>query len=161
MFVVRASVLLDLLATYQPELASGLRLLAAEPDRLDEMWPLLTKIAIDHAVAEPAAADGRVAVVPGDFGWDDVGDFSSLGSLIADTEDVPGLKVLGPRDHVVVDDARGLVVPASGRTVAVLGLDDIVVVDTPDAVLVTTRARAQEVKSLVDELKGRGRTDLT
>ena len=161
MFVVRASVLLDLLATYQPELASGLRLLAAEPDRLDELWPVLTKIAIDHAVAEPAAADGRVAVVPGDFGWDDVGDFSSLGSLVADTEDVPGLKVLGPRDHVVVNDARGLVVPGSGRTVAVLGLDDIVVVDTPDAVLVTTRARAQEVKSLVDELKGRGRTDLT
>jgi mannose-1-phosphate guanylyltransferase len=161
MFVVRASVLLDLLATYQPELASGLRLLAAEPDRLDEMWPVLTKIAIDHAVAEPAAADGRVAVVPGDFGWDDVGDFSSLGSLVADTADVPGLKVLGPRDHVVVNDARGLVVPGSGRTVAVLGLDDIVVVDTPDAVLVTTRARAQEVKSLVDELKGRGRTDLT
>jgi mannose-1-phosphate guanylyltransferase len=154
-------VLLDLLATYQPDLASGLRLLAAEPDRLDEMWPVLTKIAIDHAVAEPAAADGRVAVVPGDFGWDDVGDFSSLGSLIADTEDVPGLKVLGPRDHVVVNDARGLVVPGSGRTVAVLGLDDIVVVDTPDAVLVTTRARAQEVKSLVDELKARGRTDLT
>ena len=161
MFVVRASVLLDLLATYQPDLASGLRLLAAEPDRLDELWPGLTKIASDHAVAEPAAADGRVAVVPGDFGWDDVGDFSSLGSLVADTEDVPGLKILGPRDHVLVNDARGLVVPGSGRTVAVLGLDDIVVVDTPDAVLVTTRARAQEVKSLVDELKGRGRTDLT
>jgi mannose-1-phosphate guanylyltransferase len=161
MFVVRASVLLDLLATYQPELARGLRLLAAEPDRLEELWPALTRIAIDHAVAEPAAADGRVAVVPGDFGWDDVGDFSSLGSLIADAEDVPGLKVLGPSDHVVVHEAHGLVVPGSGRTVAVLGLDDIVVVDTPDAVLVTTRARAQEVKSLVDDLKGRGRTDLT
>ena len=67
MFVVRASVLLDLLASYQPELARGLRALAAEPERLEELWPGLTKIAIDHAVAEPAAADGRVAVVPGDL----------------------------------------------------------------------------------------------
>jgi mannose-1-phosphate guanylyltransferase len=137
MFVVRASVLLD------------------------ELWPSLTKIAIDHAVAEPAAADGRVAVVPGDFGWDDVGDFSSLGSLIADDEELPGVKILGSRDQVVVNEARGLVVPGSGRTVAVLGLDDVVVVDTPDAVLVTTRARAQEVKALVDALKNSGRAGLT
>jgi mannose-1-phosphate guanylyltransferase len=161
MFVVRASVLLDLLATYQPELARGLRVLAAEPERLEELWPSLTKIAIDHAVAEPAAADGRVAVVPGDFGWDDVGDFSSLGSLIADDEELPGVKILGSRDQVVVNEARGLVVPGSGRTVAVLGLDDVVVVDTPDAVLVTTRARAQEVKALVDALKNSGRAGLT
>ena len=54
------------------------------------VWPALTKIAIDHAVAEPAAAAGRVAVVPGDFGWDDVGDFASLGALLADADDVPG-----------------------------------------------------------------------
>ena len=111
MFVVRASVLLDLLASYQPELARGLRALAAEPERLEELWPSLTKIAIDHAVAEPAAADGRVAVVPGDFGWDDVGDFSSLGSLIADDEELPGVKILGSRDQVVVNEASG-----SGRT---------------------------------------------
>jgi mannose-1-phosphate guanylyltransferase len=161
MFVVQASVLLDLLASYQPELARGLRALAAEPERLEELWPGLTKIAIDHAVAEPAAADGRVAVVPGTFDWDDVGDFSSLGSLIADIDDLPGVKILGSRDHVLTHEARGLVVPASGRTVAVLGLEDIVVVDTPDAVLVTTRARAQEVKALVDELKSSGRAGLT
>ena len=54
-----------------------------------------------------------------------------------------------------------MVIPGSGRTVAVLGLDDIVVVDTPDALLVTTRARAQDVKALVDLLKASGRTDLT
>jgi mannose-1-phosphate guanylyltransferase len=161
MFVVQASVLLDLLAGYQPELARGLRTLAAEPERLEELWPGLTKIAIDHAVAEPAAADGRVAVVPGDFGWDDVGDFSSLGSLIADSDDLPGVKILGSRDHVIAHGARGLVVPGSGRTVAVLGLEDVVVVDTPDALLVTTRARAQDVKALVEELKSSGRAGLT
>ena len=58
-------------------------------------------------------------------------------------------------------DTGGVVVPAGGRRVAVVGLDDVVVVDTPDALLVTTRARAQDVKAVVDALKAQGRTDLT
>jgi mannose-1-phosphate guanylyltransferase len=161
MFVVRASVLLDLLADVHPKLAAGLRDIAADPARLAELWPGLTNIAIDHAVAEPAAAVGRVAVVPGRFTWDDVGDFASLGSLLSDAVAVPGLKILGEVDLVLAKDTRGVVVPGSGRTVAVLGLDDIVVVDTPDAVLVTTVERAQDVKGLVDLLKANGRADLT
>ena len=58
MFVVRASVLLDLLAENHPELAAGLRAIAADPARSEERWPGLTRIAIDYAVAEPAAAAG-------------------------------------------------------------------------------------------------------
>ena len=161
MFVVKASVLLDLLAEFHPAMAAGLRAIAAEPARLEELWPGLTKVAIDHAVAEPAAARGRVAVVPGAFTWDDVGDFASLGSLLSDAAAMPGLRVLGEVDLVLAKDTTGLVIPGSGRTVAVLGLDDIVVVDTPDALLVTTRARAQDVKVLVDLLKATERADLT
>jgi mannose-1-phosphate guanylyltransferase len=161
MFVVKTSVLLDLLAETLPGLAAGLRDIAAVPARLAELWPGLTKISIDHAVAEPAAAEGRVAVVPGPFTWDDVGDFASLGSLLPDAVADPGLKVLGEVDLVLAKDSTGVVVPGSGRTVAVLGLDDIVVVDTPDAVLVTTRERAQDVKAIVDLLKATGRSDLT
>jgi mannose-1-phosphate guanylyltransferase len=161
MFVVRATVLLDLLADFHPRLAAGLRDIAAEPARLEELWPGLTSVAIDHAVAEPAAAVGRVAVVPGRFTWDDVGDFASLGSLLPEVAGVPGLKVLGEVDLVLAKDATGVVIPGSGRTVAVLGLDDIVVVDTPDALLITTRARAQEVKTLTHLLKASGRADLT
>jgi len=161
MFVVGATVLLDLLAGFHPALAAGLREIAAEPARLAELWPGLTAIAIDNAVAEPAAAVGRVAVVPGRFTWDDVGDFNSLGSLLPDVAAAPGLKVLGDVALVLANDATGVVVPGSGRTVAVLGLDDIVVVDTPDAVLVTTRARAQEVKVLTQMLRATGRADLT
>ena len=78
MFVARASTLLDLLAENHPELAAGLRAIAADPSSLEERWPGLTRIAIDHAVAEPAAAAGRVAMVPGPFGWEDLGDFASL-----------------------------------------------------------------------------------
>ena len=161
MFVVGATVLLDLLSDFHPKLAAGLRDIAAEPARLGELWPGLTSLAIDHAVAEPAATAGRVAVVPGRFTWDDVGDFASLGSLLSDVSAAPGLKILGEVDLVLAKDTTGVVIPGSGRMVAVLGLDDIVVVDTADAVLVTTRQRAQDVKTLTELLRASGRADLT
>jgi mannose-1-phosphate guanylyltransferase len=159
MFLVRATTLLDLLAENHPELASGLRAIAAEPSLLEELWPSLTRIAIDHAVAEPAAAAGRVAMVPGPFGWEDVGDFAALAAMTADGPS--GVKVLGDETLVLSLDASGIVVPSAGRTVAVVGLDDVVVVDTGDALLVTTYARAQDVKAIVDQLKQGGRSDLT
>src|SRR6476619_4012942 len=159
MFVVRVSVLLDLLATWHPDLAAGVREVAARPDALAARWDTLEKIAIHHAVAAPAAAAGRVAVVHGTFGWDDVGDFHSLATLLPDTPG--GLKVLGDEHLVEAVDTTGVVVPAAGRTVAVVGLTDVVVVDTGDALLVTTRQRAQDVKGIVDTLKATGRARLT
>jgi mannose-1-phosphate guanylyltransferase len=158
MFVAQASVILELLAIEHPDLAAGVRAIAAEPERLEEIWPGLTKIAIDHAVAEPAAAAGRVAVVPGSFGWEDIGDFEALAGLLGGAG---GLRVLGDAGAVVGRDATGLVVPGGDRLVAVLGLDDVVVVDTGDALLVTTTERAQDVKAIVEALKQGGRTDLT
>ena len=171
MFVVRATTLLDLLEQWHPELTRGLRAIAADPTRLPEVWPSLTRIAIDHAVAEPAADAGRVVVVPAPFEWDDVGDFASLATLLpASTGGDPAgdggdgihdLRVLGDPADVIAIDAGGVVVPGGGRRIAIVGLDDVVVVDTPDALLVTTRARAQDVKAVVDALKAEGRADLT
>lgn len=175
MFVVRAAVLLDLLAEHAPALAEGLRRIGESwdtPQReavLDATWPGLPSLPIDTAVAEPAADAGRVAVVPGSFRWDDVGDWTSLGDLLdpgGDGTDVPlggpaeGLRVLGDPGRVVCKDATGVVVPSGGRLVVLSGVHDVVVVDTLDAVLVTTRERAQEVKDVVDILKREGRTDL-
>src|SRR3954447_4539723 len=159
MFVARAGVLLDLLAVEHPHLAARLRAIAEDPDRLAEIWPGLTKIAIDHAVAEPAAAAGKVAVVPAAFGWEDVGDFDALADLVP--EGGSGVKVLGDPASVLSRGSTGLVVAHGGRMVAVLGLEDVVVVDTGDALLVTTTAHAQEVKSVVEALKASGRSDLT
>jgi mannose-1-phosphate guanylyltransferase len=159
MFVVRPTVLLDLLAESDPGFAVSLREIAADPARLEETWPTLPKIALDHAVAEPAATAGRVVTVPASFGWDDIGDFDSLATILQDGG--AGLTVLGDADLVEGIDSTGLVVPAGGKQIAVVGLDDVVVVDTPDALLVTTRARAQQVKDVVAALKERGRTDLT
>lgn len=158
MFVVRASVLLDLLGRWHPQLAAGLRQIAAEPHRLAELWDGLEKIAIDHAVAEPAADEGLVAMVPGSFDWDDVGDFKALTGLLAQ-EDEP-MTVVGDAANVRSIDSEGLVVSESGRMVAVVGLEDVVVVETDDALLVTSRARAQDVRLVVQALKDEGRTDL-
>ncbi len=158
MFVVRPSVLLDLLGENDPEFAATLRRIAAEPALLPQLWPSLPKIALDHAVAEPAADAGRVAVVPAAFDWDDVGDFASLGGLLGVEEGA--MTVLGDSDLVRGVDSSGLVIPVSGRTVAVIGLDDVVVVDTPDALLITTRDRAQDVKQVVTALAEAGRDDL-
>jgi mannose-1-phosphate guanylyltransferase len=159
MFVVRPRVLLGLLAARDPDFAASLRALAASPERLEEIWPTLPRIAIDHAVAEPAADEGRVATVPGEFAWDDIGDFRSLSDVLGDA--AGDVRVLGDAGLVRAEAASGLVVPGSGRLVALVGVDDVVVVDTPDAVLVTTRARAQEVKAIVDRLRETGRADLT
>ncbi|GAA1925481.1 mannose-1-phosphate guanylyltransferase [Nocardioides lentus] len=150
MFVARADVLLDLLALEHPDFAASLRALAADPATLGEVWPTLPRIALDHAVAEPAGDAGRVAVVPAAFDWEDVGDFAALASL--QPERPAGPRVLGDAELVRSVDATGLVVPAAGRTVTVVGLDDVVVVDTGDALLVTTTARAQDVKRLVADL---------
>lgn len=162
MFVVRAAVLLDLLAQYHPDLARGLRAIAADPEAMGPIWQDLTRISIDHALAEPAAARGRVAVVPATFTWDDIGDFASLAELLSGADaDGPGLHIVGSPELVLQRESSGLVVPAGGRMVAVLGMDDVVVVDTGDAVLVTRTDRAQDVKSLVDRLIEHGHGELT
>ncbi|UDY22752.1 mannose-1-phosphate guanylyltransferase [Nocardioides sp. Kera G14] len=163
MFVVKPTVLLDLLAEQDPEFVEKLRLIATKPELIKEIWPTLPKVPLDTAVAEPAAAAGRVAMVPGGFGWDDVGDFDSLATLLdaALTVDNEGPTVLGDSQLVRSIDSSGLVVPNSGRTIAVVGVEDIVVVDTEDAVLVTTRAHAQQVKQMVANLQKEGVEDLT
>jgi len=159
MFVARPGVLLDLLAQGHPGFADRLRTIAAEPERLDELWAQLPRIAVDHAVAEPAATAGRVAVVPVDPGWDDIGDFDALAALLG--ADEGRVSVLGDESLVRAIASTGLVVPASGRLVALVGLDDVVVVDTPDALLVTSRQHAQRVKEIVAGLHATGHDDLT
>ncbi|QUC20707.1 uncharacterized protein UV8b_04948 [Ustilaginoidea virens] len=162
MFVTKASTLMSLVKEYEPELHANLtRIAEAWEDKaqrdalLTEVWPTLEKVAIDNAIAEPAAAEGRVAVIPATFGWDDVGDFSSLAEMLPAEANSP--KILGDRNLVVAQQAPGgIVVPGSGRLVACLGVDDLVIVDVPDALMVTTRARAQEVKSLVASCRKAG-----
>ncbi|TCB99905.1 mannose-1-phosphate guanylyltransferase [Micromonospora zingiberis] len=163
MFVWRVSAFLAELARQQPALHTGVTAIAAawgsdeQDDVLGAVWPTLPKISVDYAVMEGAASAGRVATVPGDFRWNDVGDFHTLGEVLP--ADADGNVVLGMDDkaEVLLRDSSGMVVvPQSGRLVASVGVRDLIVVDTADALLVCPRDRAQDVKAIVDELKERG-----
>ncbi|WP_308796794.1 mannose-1-phosphate guanylyltransferase [Agromyces silvae] len=166
MFIARADRLLEEIARTKPDLHAGLIELAEAWDdpgtrgpAVDRIWPTLEKIAIDYAVAEPAAAAGRLAVVRGHFQWDDVGDFASLAKL--NTAGRSGeLAILGENARVLADASSGIVVSRANRVISLIGVHDIVVVDTPDALLVTTSEHAQRVKAVVDALRLGGSSDV-
>ncbi len=164
MFVWRVDAFLAELARQQPVLHAGLTQIAAawgtpaQDEVLGAVWPTLPRISVDYAVMEGAAAQGLVATVPGDFGWNDVGDFSTLGDVLPPDED--GNVIVAPSadkpDILLRGTTNSVIVPHGDRLVAALGISNVIIVDTADAVLVCSRDRAQEVKSLVDALRDRG-----
>ena len=175
MFIARVEVLLGALAEQLPPLAAGVRAIAAahgspEYERvLAETWPRLTAIAIDHALAEPLAADGRVAVVPASFDWDDVGDFAALARQLRaaaggaragrensdDSSEGSDVRVMGPGTVQAVS-SRATVYGSSHRHVALVGLEGISVVDTEDVLLVLADDRAQDLAAVVRGLDESG-----
>lgn len=165
MFVAPVELMLRHLKANEPVLYEGLMEIALAwdtPERIavkNRIWPTLPKIAIDYAVAEPAADAGDVAVVPADFSWDDVGDFAAIARL-SNAKEVKDVKVIGDAPRVFTQDSTGIVVSDTKRVIALIGIQDVVVVDTPDALLVTTRAHSQQVKNAVDGLKLSGDTDV-
>ena len=118
-----------------------------------ETWAGLEEATIDNGIMEHAE---RVAVVPAEMGWSDVGDWHGLGELIA--RDSLGNSVRG--DLIQVETRDSVVWSESGRLVALVGLDNIVVVDTPDALLVIDRSRAQDVRKVVEQLKQQQRAEM-
>lgn len=113
-------------------------------------WAACPSDSIDYAVAEKT---DRCAVVPVTMAWNDVGQWAALHEIAAGdpTENV----LLG---DVVALESRGCYVRADGRLVALVGVEDLVIVDTPDALLVVPRNRTQDVKKVVEALKAQGRT---
>ena len=107
---------------------------------------------------EGDAAAGLVAVVPANFTWHDVGDFAAIAELQSQGRR-GNLAVLG-NAKVLADSSSGILVSDTDRLIALIGVEDIIVVDTPDALLVTTKEHAQRVKSLVDALKATGHSDV-
>jgi len=158
MFITRADVLLGHLERLHPDLYAGLTAIGQAWDTprraetLESTWHGLTKIAIDHAIAEPVSLEGGMGVVPCAFGWDDIGDFAALRELADPNQDESG-------DTIWID-SDGLAIADDGTVIAVIGIPDAVIVRTRDALLVTTREHAQRVKEVPETLKQRGRTDL-
>ena len=160
MFLFRADVLLEELAGFEPAMAKAAREAAAKARddigfvRLDpEAFAASPQKSIDYAVMERTR---RAAVVEGAFGWSDIGSWDAIAGV--SSQDAAGN---ASRGAVVLMDAQDCLVHADGPLTAVLGAKGLVVVTTPDAVLVLPRERAEEVKSLVTQLQAAGRSEAT
>jgi mannose-1-phosphate guanylyltransferase len=156
MFVWRATTLLDQLALLHPETYAQVLALAAEPGRLAEIYPRLLKISVDYAVMEPASqgrGSGHVVAVPLPISWHDVGGFASLSEQLprdSHGNATQGFSVLvDARDNLVINHAE------EGRLVAVVGLSDTVIVQTPQITLVCPISEAERIKELVAEVTDR------
>jgi len=143
MFMFRRDVLLAAFRQYLPEFYRGLMRLRGGA-QVEEVYADLPPVSLDHGLLEKAQ---RVAVVPVDMGWSDVGTWGALPDLFP--RDARGNVILGRSLDL---DSRDCVIYAQERLVATLGLQDLIVVDTPDATLVCPRERVQEVKELVAAL---------
>lgn len=163
MFVLSATTFLECLKRFLPDSHSGLMTLQgaigteAEKATLAEVYPKLPKISVDYAVMEPAAAgkyDGAtVATVLTDVSWLDVGSWPSYAETLA--PDGAGNRVGGEAKTVLLDAKNNLVVGDVGQgdhTVALLGVEGLVVVKTKDATLVMSREKAEQLKKLHEQV---------
>ncbi len=159
-FVWRTDTLLSELEAKLPETVRSLRdlmqpadgFLSVDRERMREVYGGLPKISIDHAVLETSK---NVAVVPAAIGWQDVGSWDALERCFP--TDAQGNLVSGP---AMLLDTKRTTVDTDGPFVALLGVEDLVVVVSGGAVLVCPKSRAQDVKAIVEALKAQGRTDL-
>ena len=120
-------------------------------------------ISVDYAVLEPRSAKGEqksnIFCLPADFGWNDLGSWASLHEHLG--EDTDENVTDGPAEGVVAMHSKGNYVYAPGKMVALLGVDGLVVVETDDCLLITTRERSQDVSKVVKAVhEGLGREDL-
>jgi mannose-1-phosphate guanylyltransferase len=159
MFMWRTDTVLDGIAAWLPDLASVLDRIGGRmgtrpvAEVLNEEYPRAPSISIDFGLMEKAQ---NVVALKADFEWNDVGSWEFIRD--AYPADADGNVTVG--DHVLIDGSNNTIV-SRDRLVAILGVDDIVVVEDGGAILVCRRDRVQEVKRVVAELKKRGRDDLT
>lgn len=158
-FVSRADVMLNELARQSPEIYARLERIDAALDTVDarqtleEVWPEMPSISIDYAVMEGAQ---KVAVVPLKAGWNDVGSWDALETVLE--QDESGNSIA--RGEVLLLDSRDNIVYSDKRLVALININNIVVVDTGDTLLVGDKSNMQRVKDVVEMLRAQGRTEL-
>ncbi len=151
MFVWSAERILRELARFEPALSQGLSVIDDHLSThnaqavLEHVWPDMPNIAIDVAVMERTE---RAVVIPADIGWSDVGDWAALAEILP--QDGAGNAVVG---NALSIDTRNTLIYGNGRLVATIGVEDLVIVDTHDVLLICPRARAQDVKAMVAEIR--------
>lgn len=153
-FVWKAQTILDRLAEFEPELKAGLDRIVNGPEaefpaRMAAEFPELKSISIDYAVLERAQ---NVCVLEAPFQWDDVGSWEALSRL--EGTDGDGNTVVGP--HCGLGTHGCLIQSRPGHLIATVDVDDLLIVHTPDATLVTRRGDEQALRRIIEELKSRG-----
>ncbi len=165
MFVVRASVWLRAIEHFRPDIAAATRAAWAvrtpdasfiRPGKAE--FAAIPSESVDYAVMEKCPADAAfdIHMVPLDAGWSDLGAWDAVWQV--SQKDADGNAHVG---DALLRDSRNTLVHATSRLVGVVGLENVIVVETPDAVLVADRERSQEVKFIVNQLQASGRTEQT
>jgi mannose-1-phosphate guanylyltransferase len=158
-FAFRADVILDEIRRAMPVLGEQLQVIERAlgtpgyARTLKRVFPDCPSISIDFGVMEKSH---RIAVVPADFVWSDVGSFAALSEVRP--LDAHGNVAAG--EALVIEGSNNVVLGHGRRPLAVVGLDEVVAVDAGDAILVVRRDRSQDVRKAVEELKKRGRNDV-
>jgi mannose-1-phosphate guanylyltransferase len=153
-FVWRVYAYRQALERFLPQLASALDRVGSLPrtpgwmSDVRDILEAIPAVSIDTGVAEPAAAEGRVAVVPLEAGWSDIGSWSALLEALSARS---GSSLVASGHHLDHASQRVLV-HAGDRLVVTVGLSDVIIVDTPDALLVCSAERAEEIKQVLDEI---------
>lgn len=155
MYVWSAESLLEAFRKYRPEILQPAEKLAfLKPTEfmaaLPEIYGQVEKISIDYAISEKA---DNLVLIPGDFGWDDVGDWTVMHNL--SHKDSDGNAVIKTEQSVepVIIDSKNNLIFSGNRLIALAGVDDLVIVDSQDITLIIPRSKSQDVKKIVEKLK--------
>ncbi|ASP37520.1 mannose-1-phosphate guanylyltransferase/mannose-6-phosphate isomerase [Bacterioplanes sanyensis] len=168
MFMLRADRYLEALERFQPEMfaacALAMKDTCADMDfvRVDgDAFASSPSDSIDYAVMEPLTAGGNspIVVAPLEAGWSDVGSWSALWEISDKDEHGNACLGSGADGHAILQDTHNSLVYAEQRLVATLGVDNLVVIDTPDAVLVAHKDKVQDVKNIVSQVRTQGREE--
>ncbi len=158
MFIWRTAVILQAIATYLPDLHTQLLNVVPTigtpefPKAVELAYGVIRSISIDYGVMEKAE---QVFVVRGDFGWSDVGSWDDVVRLTPGDDEGNAFRGL-----VVAKDARGNYIDAGDKVIAAIGVDDLVIVSSGNAVLICRKGRSQDVKEIVDYLRRKQMNDL-
>ncbi|MFT5585153.1 MAG: mannose-1-phosphate guanylyltransferase [Cognaticolwellia sp.] len=147
MFVFQASSLAGAFLAHLPQMWETIQVLVTHPERLDELYPTLQKLSFDVGIMEKAE---RVLTTRASMGWSDLGSWEAVAEHLPV---LPGGRGLG---RVLAIDSQNNIVHATGKVVALLGVHDLVVVDTGDALLICPRDQSQRVREVHQLLKDAG-----
>ena len=152
MFVWKASTIMQLFAQHQPKMFEHLEKIASAigtehyEQTLEREYGKIDKIAIEPAIIEKATS---LLTMEADIGWNDIGDWASVGDVQAVGHDGNVVKGI----HVGIDSTQSIIYGSPDKLIATVGLEDMIVIDTEDVLLIAPKSRAQDIKKLVDEVE--------